>query len=104
MGLTVYVYKNKILGDCTNDGMSANVDQICLTNVAGPFKPGKGCPGALLVKGNIENSAKIVPDISNKDWYMAGGNIAYCSDSRFNDAVEKLTGTRGPVAIHDRTE
>jgi hypothetical protein len=35
---------------------------------------------------------------------MDGGNFAYSSDARFNNAVEKIAGYRGAVSIHDRIE
>ena len=47
--------------DCTNGGISSKAHELCLVNVPGPFEPGKGCPGALLVEGNVPNTAKIVP-------------------------------------------
>jgi hypothetical protein len=106
MGLHVDIYKSKTLGDCTNGGITAKVQELCLVNVSGPFEPNKKIPGALLVEGNLPGTAKIVPlkETRKGKWFMFGGNFAYSSDARFNDAVEKLQGTRGPVAIHDRTE
>lgn len=105
MGLHVNIYKSN-LGDCTNDGISSKAQELCLVNVSGPFKPGKGCPGALLVEGNLPGTAKIVPlkKTRKNKWVMFGGNFAYSSDARFCDAAEKLTGSRGPIAIHDRVE
>lgn len=105
MGLHVDIYKCN-LGDCTNGGISSKAHELCLVNVPGPFEPNKKIPAALLVEGNLKNSAKIVPlkETRKGRWFMFGGNFAYSSDARFNDAVEKLQGTRGPVAIHDRTE
>lgn len=106
MGLLVYVYKSS-LGDCTNGGITSKANEICITNIDGPFEPSKDCPAALLVEGNVPNSAKIIPadkKYKNK-WLMDGGNIADCSDSRFCSAVAKLqNGISSPVAIHDRTE
>ena len=107
MGLHVNIYKSN-LGDCTNDGISSKAHELCLVNVSGPFEPSDDCPAALLVEGNLPGTAKIVPDIvkgiGNVNWYMFGGNFAYSSDARFCDAAEKLTGSRGPIAIHDRVE
>lgn len=105
MGLHVEIYKSN-LGDCTNNGISSKAHELCLVNVSGPFEPGKDCPGALLVEGNLPGTAKIVPlkQTRKGKWCMFGGNFAYSSDARFCDAAEKLTGSRGPIAIHDRIE
>lgn len=105
MGLHVDIYKCN-LGDCTNGGISSKAHELCLVNVPGPFEPNKKIPAALLVEGNLRNSAKIVPlkETRKGKWFMFGGNFAYSSDSRFCDTVEKLQGTSSPVAIHDRTE
>lgn len=109
MGLTVYVYRNA-LGDSTNGGVSAKVDQLTLVNVDGPFEPKPHAPAALLLP-NHYGTVKIVPaDEDGKPvagWHMNGGNIASSSDSRFGEAVCKLTGAGmfcGGVPIHDRFE
>ena len=64
------------------------------------------CENRFLVKGNLPNTAKVIPSNINKNkiWSMFGGNFVYSSDSRFNEAVVKLTGSSGPVAVHDRIE
>ena len=105
MGLHVYIFKWN-LGDCTNNGISSKAHELCLVNVSGPDKPSKDIPGALLVEGNLPSTARIVPLKENRkrSWVMFGGNFAYSSDARFCDAAEKLTGSRGPIAIHDRIE
>lgn len=103
-GLRVYVYRNKSIGDCTNGGISSRYDTLILV--------GKGVEGPEIVDLDDppENAAKLVrrflpwlgPDpfmhIEPLDgkWYMAGGNIAYTSDSRFPSPY--------PLQIHDRTE
>jgi hypothetical protein len=106
MGLHVEIYKSNSLGDCTNNGISSKAHELCLVNVSGPFKPDKKIPAALLVEGNLPGTAKIVPlkETRKGKWVMFGGNFAYSSDARFCDAAEKLTGSRGPIAIHDRIE
>ena len=118
MGLHIHVYRSN-LGDSTNNGISAKADQLCLVNVEGPFEPSNLHPAAMLVPGNLDGTLKIVPAgcYQNKEtrnfewhpvpgWYMAGGNYAATSDSRFSEACEKLLGHRfyAAVAIHDRKE
>jgi hypothetical protein len=107
MGLRVSVYRWS-LGDCTNGGISAEVSHLCLVNVSGPFSPAEDCPAAELVPGPVKGQAIIQP-IGNQPGMigpMFGGNYASSSDSRFNEAVRKITGqlTYGAVAIHDRFE
>ena len=104
MGLNVNVYKS--IYDCTLNGMTSRHDQLCLINVDGPFNPDNDKPAALLVPGNLPNTVKIIPANVNEDktWVMFGGNFAYSSDARFNNAVEKIAGYRGAVSIHDRIE
>lgn len=114
MGLLVSVYRSGN-GDCTNNGMSAKVTKLCLVNVEGPFNPSEDAPAALLVKNdNLRQAtqlAKIVPadghGMRREGWFMFGGNYAACSDSRFGEAMARLTGidyASYAVPIHDRQE
>jgi hypothetical protein len=113
MGLSVSVYKFP-LGDCTLNGISGRAADLCLVNVEGPSKPSPTQPAALLVRGNGRGLVKIVPaewrDIGEwgpvAGWTMMGGNYASTSDSRFHEAVRKITGNEsyGAVPIHDRIE
>jgi len=87
---------------------------LCLVNVDGPAKPSPEQPAALLVKGNMPGLVKIVPAVLDDKnqyspeprWVMMGGNYAATSDSRFHEAVRKITGgaSYGAVPIHDRIE
>lgn len=118
MGMLVNVYRsghfdeagNFCPSDCSMDGISSKADRIMVVNVCeGLFDPEKSkYPLAKLVKGNIPGSAKVVPFGKEWEgkWMMFGGNYAASSDSRWNRAVEEITGARvgGPVAIHDRYE
>jgi hypothetical protein len=117
MGLLITVLRgsrNGCVSDCTMNGISSNAMELCLVNVEGPFEPRDGIPAAMLVVGNMRGTLRIVPAMKNdagewvKDsrWYMMGGNYAATSDSRFDDACEKLLGHTfyGAVAIHDRCE
>lgn len=125
MGLPVNIYKSELFNDCTNGGVSGRdgVVGLCLVNVPGPFEPSDRYPAALLV-GGPGGTVNIVP--AEADWGdyetdpaefhpvridgsvgpMNGGNYAGSSDSRFDEAVQKILGHRfyGAVAIHDRFE
>jgi hypothetical protein len=117
MGLNVDVFRNSSHYDCTNGGMTSRFNRVCLVNVDGPFEPTLDIPAAVLVKGNLPNTAKVVPEEAlnnNGDWtifgapkiYMFGGNFVATRDSRFNRAVEEITGYRfyGAIPVHDRVE
>jgi hypothetical protein len=118
MGIIVDVYRSfrenddfLEVTDCTNGGVTnceTGVHKLTLVNVDGPFDPTPTRPAAWLVPGNVGGSAKIVPhdEYTNKTWTMFGGNYAGTSDSRFTEAVEKITGATfyGAVPIHDRVE
>lgn len=114
MGMIVNVLRSASYGDCTNNGVSAQFDQLCLVNVDGPFDPSDTAGAAMLVKGNVDGIVVIKPAFEEDDgsyhvtnqWVMMGGNYAATSDSRFSQAVERILGDRfyGAVAIHDRVE
>ena len=106
MGMTVQVYRWG-LGDCTNGGLSSGVGSLCVTNVEGPFKPGPAFPGVELVQGPGGPGHAILQDPRQRPGMvgpMFGGNYAETSDSRFQEALRKVTGARfyGAVPIHDR--
>lgn len=108
MGLLVEVYKWS-LGDCTNGGVSSKHNKLCIINMEGPFEPRDDAPAALLIQHpSVKEHCYIVPKelIDSSRVFMSGGNFAYSSDTRFWQAVNKLTGTKGSfaVSIHDRTE
>lgn len=112
MGLLVSVYRTG-KEDCTNHGISSRVDFLCVVNVPGAFSPARDAPAAWLTRGNLPGTVKIVPAGHDgqeygeaSGWWMMGGNYAASSDSRFAEAVKKITGHRfyGAVAIHDRCE
>lgn len=105
MGLDVNVYRNNH-GDCTINGISKDHDSLCLINVDGPFEPDDKCPAAVLVEHAGHAVVRPASSLTDKEWYMFGGNYAGCSDSRFRKAVEKITGHYfyGAVPIHDRNE
>ena len=108
MGMTVSVYRWG-LGECTNGGISARVGSLCVTNVEGPFNPGPALPAVELVQGPGGKGHAILQDPRQRPGMvgpMFGGNYAETSDSRFQEALRKVTGARfyGAVPIHDRWE
>lgn len=115
MGLILFVYRSQALGDCTNDGLSSRHGKLCVTKIItnnkgvlpvdGPFEPDGDMPEVYL-REHVKGSACLVPpDYENGKWFMAGGNYAGTSDSRFCDATELLTGKRLQIiSIHDRVE
>jgi hypothetical protein len=109
MGMTVSVFRWD-LGDCTNNGVSAVAGSLCVVNVSGPFNPSPALPAVELVEGPGGRGHAIIRPVEAKKpgmvGAMFGGNFGYSSDSRFSEAVQKLTGSRhyGAMAIHDRYE
>ena len=109
MGMTVSVFRWG-LGDCTNNGVSAVAGSLCVVNVPGPFDPSAALPAVELVEGPGGRGHAILRPVEAKKpgmvGPMSGGNFGYSSDSRFSEAIQKLTGSRhyGAVSIHDRYE
>jgi hypothetical protein len=105
MGLNAYIFKSN-LGECSNSGVSARYDQVCIVNIEGPFEPDDNHPAVELVADRVEGIARIVPVELVGRWAMMGGCYIATSDSRFSQAVEKLIGNKfyGAVPLHDRVE
>lgn len=104
--------------DCTNNGISANADNLALVGVIGKdkvFRPISGTmpatdpslPQVALRAGNGD-TVNIVPVGPAEDgtWLMAGGNFAHTSDSRLSAYFDALDRPKfyGAIAIHDRIE
>ena len=109
MGLLVSIYRDE--SDCTNDGVTSpkrGYRGLCLTNVDGPFDPDSEYPAAKLVKNEYTHgdTVVVVPEEVEDKWSMDGGNYAATSDSRFNEAIEKMLGHNfyGALPVHDRVE
>jgi hypothetical protein len=104
MGLILSVYRAAGRVDCSNNGISAMYNEVCVTNVDGPFEPRMDCPPVVLEKGpfgTVRLRAEADLDIHT----MMGGNYAGTSDSRFSSEIKRLTGTMASIApIHDRVE
>ena len=105
MGLNVSIYRSGDY-DCTNRGISAKPKGLCLVNVDGPFNPTPDYPAARLVRRGRVGNVVVIPEGKDDSGVMFGGNFAYCSDARFGDAVQLLSGYEFgfPIAIHDRVE
>lgn len=106
MGLPVSVYRHSKY-DATNGGISSKFTELTVINAEGPFEPTEDRPAVMLVKNPYDSVViKAVSDIEAGHWCMMGGNYAATSDSRFREAIEKMTGHRfyGAVPIHDRVE
>lgn len=113
MGLLVFVLRHANFPDCSNGGLSSRHDSICVVNMEGPFQPKEDTPAFLLVNHYQDCCClkPAIPDgkggwIVEPSWYMHGGNYANTSDSRFGQAIQKMTGKSfyGALAIHDRRE
>ena len=106
MGLLVDVYRNG--DDSSLDGLSSNHNTICVVNADGPFEPSSEFPAFKLV-ANHGDSVALKPCSDTPIGTlgpMFGGNYGATSDSRFGDAIERITGLGfyGAIAIHDRFE
>lgn len=125
MGLRVSIFKSGGQ-DFSNGGVSAFMDEGVIVNIAGPSEPDyvRVAP-LLLLPGNVKGLAKVVPATETQDgeWVPAnstppsdgssrplgpfmGGCYVACCDSRFDEAVEEITGMKfnGAVPLHDRYE
>jgi len=119
MGMLVSVYRNT-LGDSTNGGVSAKLDQFIVANVEGPFNPEPNATDVLFLDScSYSNEPKLISAVYNNlrdewepisralgEWVMFGGNYAGTSDSRFCEATSDITGgTRMTlVKVFDRIE
>jgi hypothetical protein len=108
MGLIADIYKHK--GESySNGGISAEVDDVTIVNVDGPFDPTPERPGVMLLKFrgrmvavpvNSEGHAAPEPDDERTVGPMFGGCQLYSSDSRFRAAA----GEQETIPLFDRAE
>lgn len=104
--LPIYVYKHNRLGDCSNYGISSRYDELLLVCPDGYIDIDESNPPENLVKvverrlfgSEIHRHIEPVAKPNGVGW-MAGGCIAYSSDSRFS----RLSGGY-PLQLHDRCE
>lgn len=109
MGLLISIYRaasatrNAI--DCTNGGVSAKGDNLCVVNIEGPFRPGPDVP-AVTLESHVRGALRLVPVERGSRHVMFGGNYGATSDGRFSRKCEELLGHAfyGAVPIHDRIE
>lgn len=102
--LPINVYRSKEIGDCTNGGISSRYDTLLLVHERG-FVPidEQNPPENLVELVKVESFngeymfIRPVAEPSGIGW-MAGGNFAYLTDSRFRDV------SKYPLSIHDRQE
>lgn len=99
-GFSVEVFKSSYIGDCTNNGISKDKEQLFLIGENLPkisiIKDIRDC---LVLDYTINRDYVRCKPLINKDkHYMDGGNFIYSSDSRFAE-INKY-----PIPIHDRVE
>ena len=105
--LPVFVYRCTMIGDCTNGGISSKYDKLLVLCDAGYVNVDMNNPPENLVKMVERNTMNgthyhLEPVAAPKGiGWMAGGNYADSSDSRFCDMCN---GMYGALAIHDRQE
>ena len=103
-GLSVYVYKSKVLGDCTN-GLSTKHDKLFVLAPGETTVDGKELYPAIVIKertwaGEVYKFAEpLEPVPAGRYGYMAGGNFIACSDSRLDEWFGQQV-----FPLHDRTE
>jgi hypothetical protein len=118
MGLSVSIYKDGGKS-FSNGGVSTFMDEGVIVNIDGPSSdPDNVHRAALMLVPGAYGTARVVPAVPTPDggWTeerrlrsvgpMMGGCYVATSDSRFTEAVEKITGTKfyGAVPLHDRFE
>lgn len=127
MGLRVSVYTNPTYRHCADsrrggtgivqEGVTVRHDELTVVNVSGPSDPDPARAPAVMLVANPRGTVALVPAFYDGDGWveykaagkigpMFGGNYAGTSDSRFGDAVRRLTGGpwHGAVCVHDRYE
>lgn len=103
--LPISIYKNEGR-DWSNNGISSRYDELLLVHPEGFINIDENNPPKNLVKiverklynGEVHRHIEPVARPKGVGW-MAGGCIAYSSDSRFN----RLSGGY-PLQLHDRCE
>ena len=102
--LPIQVYRSNNIGDCTNGGISSRYDTLLLVHPQGFIPIDENNPPENLVEivkresfSGVYMHIKPVAEPDGIGW-MAGGNYAHSSDSRFRDV------SKYPLPIHDRQE
>lgn len=105
--LPISVYRAADMRDCTNGGISSKYGELLLICPEGFLQIDEDNPPENLVKlvrrdlfgGTVYHIEPVVRP-RGAGW-MAGGNYAATSDSRFS---RMLNGMYGAVSVHDRQE
>lgn len=101
-GLHCDVYESKLIGNCSNHGVSSTHRQVTLVGPGIPeiFEADEKAPAVWLRKRKFGEREYIhaVPEEPGKEtvWWMMGGSFIYTCDSRFPSDY--------PIPLHDRTE
>lgn len=93
--------------DCSNGGISSKFDRALLIGEGIPeIFEDADLPKIVLEKGNLQGTVKAMLADTGGKWSMFGGCFVHSSDSRFSEAVERITGSKfyDAVALHDRFE
>ena len=102
--LPINVYRTSRYTDCTNGGITSKYDVLLLACEDGYITVDESNPPENLVKivtrnlfgKEYKHIEPVAPVPEGHVGYMAGGNIASTSDSRFDSDY--------PLEVHDRTE
>ena len=85
--------------DCTNGGESSKHDSVYVAIELDGYPEKINGKPVLYLRNNTREHCAFFPadscNVAGNKWYMAGGNFAYTSDSRFVGL---------PISIHDRHE
>jgi hypothetical protein len=125
-GLILSVYRNAELGDCTNGGITATANAVTVTGIRRGsrtrkpaaveplprsmrvFTPSERAPEVtLVIRDNGSGGTWLSLEPAGADesrWWMAGGNYAGSSDSRWSELCGAGAGGGHPVSVHDRSE
>jgi hypothetical protein len=103
MGLIISIYRSDY---DSRMNVFHGKSSVTLVNVDGPFEPSDKAPAAKLVQGYGKTAIIVPADDNFEGVQMSGGTYGSTSDSRFQRAVEELTGgvSNFAVSIHDRRE
>lgn len=109
------IYSNATYKGCSLDGISERATSVTIVNIPGMFVadgPHLATAPAVILESHVRGIARLVPAVfKDGQWqrdkttmWQAGGAYVATSDSRFSDAIERLTGTRfyGAIPLHDR--
>lgn len=100
--LTIYVFENKKLGNCSNEGITSRFDELLLICENGDIDIDVDNPPENLVKIVTKNLLgkeykHIEPYVKPKGMgWMYGGALANTTDDRFNSQY--------PLKVYDRQE